>query len=311
MPLITIGVINSKDNGGSAFLTGAFFGGVAVGVPVDGSLDNTILQDQSDRTYYQILGSSGADIARGFQSERLIDLVPPTAEVEGVTFSFRARLNSAGVTPVCSAFPFTEVWGVLSPPADGYFYGYHELTTEFAEYNFPLTVAPNGVPWIQLGVINFGFMELLRVGLRGRLSCPDDFGGSIPVEWSQASLTVDLKLDPVVTTVSASNVGVGAAELRGVVNAGQGVLGSGLPCTLFPVSWQFMFGDDPLSLEEVGEPGGYILGDEDHPVGYQISGLSPLTTYYFRLKAFCGDEVFHGTVLSFKTPTVDPSFGAF
>lgn len=111
------------------------------------------------------------------------------------------------------------------------------------------------------------------------------------------TFTTDVVL-PQVTTTAASFVTTASASLNGDVNP------NGIPTTFF---FEYGVKSDALDMttpvQDAGSSAGLVAR------WASISGLSPETTYYFRVVAQSGANTVRGSVLSFTTLPVKPTVG--
>ncbi len=112
------------------------------------------------------------------------------------------------------------------------------------------------------------------------------------------TLTTDALL-PQVTTTTASFVTTSSASLNGDINP------NGLPTTCW---FEYGVKSDALTSTTPVQDAGSAVG----LVGRwaEISGLTPETTYYFRVVAQTGTSVVRGSLLSFTTASVKPTLSA-
>lgn len=296
------------------------------------------MYDSSDVTYVTLTGnlSAGQGVggdpgAVGSGVGSIGNLVPGNSTVSAVRYRLRARkttCDSATVYAFRGATAVTlEEAGVTT---------FQVTTPDFTEYVVDLPYVPNLSPitstWPSRGTAALSdIYNASSWGLLVASNCAT--GGDISVDVSELSLEVDVVPPTPVVTTGASQAGVGGAVLNGTVNPNQdqclhfGL--NGFVSTLFPVSWQFYLGAEPTSLSPIGSPAGaFICGPPnnnatpdniDHPVATsktwavstRVQGLSPATTYYFALAAIVDGITTMGSVVGFRTPSTDPSFGAF
>lgn len=115
---------------------------------------------------------------------------------------------------------------------------------------------------------------------------------------TDTTFTTDALL-PLVTTTAASYVTTSAASLNGDVNP------NGLPTSIW---FEYGVKSDTLTTTTVAQDAGSAAGLVSKWAS--ISGLTPETTYYFRIVAQTGTSVVHGSVLSFTTASVKPTLSA-
>lgn len=116
----------------------------------------------------------------------------------------------------------------------------------------------------------------------GRIYVADNARGVVAVF---GTATLDVR------TGDASDVGSTSATVSGVVNP----LG-------VPTSWQFEYGTDTsYGSSAPASPGDAGSGSDDVPVGAQLAGLTPNTTYHYRLDATNGNGTAHGEDRTFTT----------
>jgi hypothetical protein len=99
---------------------------------------------------------------------------------------------------------------------------------------------------------------------------------------------------PVATTGAASGLTPGTATLAGVINPG-GPL---------PVSYQFAYGTSSSHLDHTTPSTVAPGGSANSPISAAVGGLSPGTTYYFRLDVGFAGQTVSGVVQNFTTPQV-------
>jgi PKD repeat protein len=102
---------------------------------------------------------------------------------------------------------------------------------------------------------------------------------------------------PLAGTGSATQVGIGAAHLDGTVNPGG-------PAA---VTYRFSYGSSAANLDHSSSDTPVPAGTTASPVGATITGLSPSTTYYFRLDVTLAGATYSGAVRSFTTLAPAPS----
>ena len=115
---------------------------------------------------------------------------------------------------------------------------------------------------------------------------------------ADTTFTTDALL-PLVTTTPASYVTTSSASLNGDVNP------NGLPTSIW---FEYGVKSDTLTSVTPAQDAGSaaVLAGK----WASISGLTPETTYYFRIVAQTGTSVVHGSVLSFTTASVKPTLSA-
>lgn len=101
---------------------------------------------------------------------------------------------------------------------------------------------------------------------------------------------------PIAATGAAGSVGTSSATLTGTIDPG----GSQ------PVSYHFAYGTSPSNLSATTFQSSALSGTSSVPVSSILSGLSPNTTYYFRLDAQLGAGTYSGSVQSFTTRPAAP-----
>jgi PKD repeat protein len=102
---------------------------------------------------------------------------------------------------------------------------------------------------------------------------------------------------PVVATGGAAQVSFSTAVLTGAVNPN----GPG------SVTYQFSYGTSRAHLNATTPATTLAGGTASVPVGAPLTGLSPGSTYYFRLDVSLGGTVYSGRVNRFSTPVPRPS----
>jgi phosphodiesterase/alkaline phosphatase D-like protein len=101
---------------------------------------------------------------------------------------------------------------------------------------------------------------------------------------------------PTVTTGTASQVNDQSAVLGGTIN----------PNGSQPVSYSFAYGTSSSSLDHATAPSTGLTGTTTVPVTTGVSGLSPTTTYFFRLNVSFAGQTYSGAVHSFTTNATPP-----
>ena len=100
---------------------------------------------------------------------------------------------------------------------------------------------------------------------------------------------------PIATTGVASAVSQQGATLNGTVNAENQ-----------SVSYQFVYGASASSLNQSTALTAGPTGAANTAVSTMLSGLSPSTTYYYRLDVISGGQTYSGSVQSFRTSAAPP-----
>lgn len=298
--------------------------GVLVGtVTSDGSF-NSAMFDQSDVTYLVLNGGASSPVAcagelGGFGMAAFPGKVPANSIINSVTIACRLRqpncasgeihvyfANSLAYTP----FPVSQ-------------------TSTFLDFNFLIPTRPGGLAWSTLTPLTF--YNSGQWGLLVNSDCPA--GGNLEIHVSEMSVLVNVSPPTPVVTTGAVQASVASATLNGTVNPNQSQVGNqgidGVVSMLFPVSWRFHLGTSAATMSPLGEPSGaFICGppnhnetpnDPTHPVSTSLTfavsteanNLTPDTMYFYALSATADDIVTFGATQSFRTPVVDPSFGAF
>ncbi len=122
--------------------------------------------------------------------------------------------------------------------------------------------------------ISFSFLTIVLL-----LYCADGFAQTLPTA----------------ETKSATSVAPQSATLNGTVNA-NGVSGG---------SWWFEYGTVSGSLNSVTRTRSFS-GTSDRSVNESVSGLTPGTTYFFRVVAKNNDGTANGATMSFDAPQLKP-----
>ena len=118
-----------------------------------------------------------------------------------------------------------------------------------------------------------------------------------------ASQVLAAPVVPTVSTDAASDVAGDSATLHGTVNP-EGATGS----TTYHFEWGFDTGYGNLTDEVEAYPGdGSTDGTQDVPASFGIGGLSPNTSYHYRLVATSGDVSVRGDDESFTTSAIAPT----
>ncbi|MEI6750446.1 MAG: YCF48-related protein [Bacteroidota bacterium] len=95
---------------------------------------------------------------------------------------------------------------------------------------------------------------------------------------------------PTVSTAPVSNIGVGSAQLNGSVNANS-----------FPTAIKFEYGLTTLYGNEVNAVPNYSSDTIGVNASYVLTGLSPTTTYHYRIKAINSNGTIYGFDMAFTT----------
>jgi len=95
---------------------------------------------------------------------------------------------------------------------------------------------------------------------------------------------------PMASTLSATNITVSSAQLNGIVNA-----------NYMPTANIFKYGISPNFGNEVPAVPDSVTGHIDVNISYQLHGLLPNTTYYFRVKAISSIGTAYGNNMLFNT----------
>lgn len=101
---------------------------------------------------------------------------------------------------------------------------------------------------------------------------------------------------PIAATGAAAGVTTRSAALAGTLNPG----GPN------PVAYRFSYGTSPGSLTASTISSSGLAGTTSVPVSSLLSGLTPNTTYYYRLDAELGGQLYSGAVQSFTTRPTAP-----
>jgi hypothetical protein len=300
--LITLGTINSSNYSGSNFIFGT-----NSATPVGTDYPDTILQDSSDVTYYNVNGSAVNDVSQGANFQPFTTIYAGNGTINSVNALLRLRNDPS----VCGASPTTEVWAAINGEFEE-FIATASLTSDFADYSINFPVVPNyGMTWPASGSLGFHVIASMLVGIRNRTNCSG--GTNKQTQFSAASMLVDYSFpSPTLTLGSLGSVGVGQAELSGTVTANQNVL-----AFWAPVQWRFevattsggpWFAVDAYQGEVVGTTPVSVTSTVNL-IG--ADPLHPKSTYYYSLVGLCDGVTTRSAVGSFTTPGVDPSFGAF
>jgi PKD repeat protein len=101
---------------------------------------------------------------------------------------------------------------------------------------------------------------------------------------------------PVIATGGATLVSAAGALLTGTIN----------PDGSDGVTYRFVYGTSPTHLDRSTRPSAEPAGTTATPVAVPLTGLTPMTRYYFRLCASNSGEVYCGPVQTFNTATPTP-----
>ena len=105
------------------------------------------------------------------------------------------------------------------------------------------------------------------------------------------------RLAPTATTDAATSVGNTGATVNATINPNDEDI----------TDYHFEYGTDPaLAGASTTTPGTIGADSSNHPVNAPLTGLSPLTTYYFRIKAISLGGTSYGSILSFATSALPP-----